>query len=262
MNTIFANILIGIFCFTCGGGAVHASDIAVHKGDALYTVPVTINGEITLNFLIDSGASDVIIPADVVSTLVRAGSVTKHDIFGKEQFKLATGTLISQNQIEINTLTIGNVTINNVIATISPTSGDLVLGGTFLTRFQYWGINTSNNILVLGQINNNQHVWVHFASTQTTNIFLIQHSERVIVGKNKVQLLAAIFRIVVISTGQHKNIFAVTVPSACLKKQGKLSFFSTGKPKLLYTFSVGTDDSTATKMFDYMCAHRGGHTLK
>jgi hypothetical protein len=35
------------------------------------TVPVTINGNITLNFIIDSGASDVAVPAGVVSTLIR-----------------------------------------------------------------------------------------------------------------------------------------------------------------------------------------------
>ena len=41
------------------------------QGGGTYVVPVLINKAITLNFVIDSGASDVSIPADVVLTLVR-----------------------------------------------------------------------------------------------------------------------------------------------------------------------------------------------
>src|SRR4029077_6031670 len=42
-----------------------------------FVIPVLINGQITLNFTIDSGASDVSIPADVVSTLIRTGTFKK-----------------------------------------------------------------------------------------------------------------------------------------------------------------------------------------
>ena len=37
-----------------------------------FRVPVTINDELTLKFVIDSGAADVSVPADVVMTLVFA----------------------------------------------------------------------------------------------------------------------------------------------------------------------------------------------
>ena len=41
-----------------------------------FVVSVKINDEITLNFIVDSGASDVTVPQDVVSTLVRTGTIT------------------------------------------------------------------------------------------------------------------------------------------------------------------------------------------
>ena len=44
--------------------------------------PVVINNSIKLNFIVDSGASDVSIPADVFSSLVRANTVTQADITG------------------------------------------------------------------------------------------------------------------------------------------------------------------------------------
>jgi hypothetical protein len=49
------------------------SGIPVEIEAGTFIVPVTINGKITLNFIIDSGASDVAVPADVVSTLIRTG---------------------------------------------------------------------------------------------------------------------------------------------------------------------------------------------
>ena len=47
-----------------------------------FVVPVFINGAITLNFVVDSGAADVSVPADVVGTLTRAGTIAKTDFIG------------------------------------------------------------------------------------------------------------------------------------------------------------------------------------
>ncbi len=52
-----------------------------------FVVPVTINGQITLDFIVDSGAADVNIPADVVMTLIRTGTITDNDFLGKETYR-------------------------------------------------------------------------------------------------------------------------------------------------------------------------------
>jgi predicted aspartyl protease len=44
-----------------------------------FAVPETINNQRTLKFVIDDGASDVSVPIDVVSTLVRTGTITNAD---------------------------------------------------------------------------------------------------------------------------------------------------------------------------------------
>ena len=58
-----------------------------------FVVPVFINGAITLNFVVDSGASEVAVPADVVGTLIRAGTIEKSDITGKQKYMLADGSI-------------------------------------------------------------------------------------------------------------------------------------------------------------------------
>jgi uncharacterized protein (DUF2147 family) len=55
------------------------SAIPLDKEGDTFLVPVAINGELTLKFTIDSGASDVSIPADVVLTLLRTGTLTHDD---------------------------------------------------------------------------------------------------------------------------------------------------------------------------------------
>ena len=41
----------------------------------VFVAPVQINGAMTLDFAIDSGAADVSVPADVFSTLKRTGTI-------------------------------------------------------------------------------------------------------------------------------------------------------------------------------------------
>ena len=50
----------------------------------IYVVPVLINNAITLDFVIDSGASDVSVPADVVSTLIRTKTIERSDLSGNK----------------------------------------------------------------------------------------------------------------------------------------------------------------------------------
>ena len=50
-------------------------EVALKKQGGTFVVPVQINGAITLDFTVDSGAADVSIPLDVFSTLTRTGTI-------------------------------------------------------------------------------------------------------------------------------------------------------------------------------------------
>ena len=50
----------------------------------VFTVPVSINSVLKLDFILDSGAADVSIPADVVLTLIRTGTISSADFIGSE----------------------------------------------------------------------------------------------------------------------------------------------------------------------------------
>jgi len=59
-----------------------AESVLLKREGGVLILPVQVNNAITLNFMIDSGASDVVIPLDVFSTLSRAGTITSQGYAG------------------------------------------------------------------------------------------------------------------------------------------------------------------------------------
>jgi predicted aspartyl protease len=114
-----------------------------------FTVPVTINGRLTLNFVVDSGASDVSVPADVVMTLVRTGTITDSDFLGKQTYQMADGSTVPSQRFNIRSLTVGDRTLENVVGSIAPVAGSLLLGQSFLSRFKSVSMDYERRALIL-----------------------------------------------------------------------------------------------------------------
>ena len=71
--------------------AILAEDISLIKRGGVYTLPVEVNGVITLNFILDTGASEVNISADVALTLYRTGTIQDTDFLPGQIYTLADG---------------------------------------------------------------------------------------------------------------------------------------------------------------------------
>jgi clan AA aspartic protease (TIGR02281 family) len=113
--------------------------------------PVVINNSIKLNFIVDSGASDVSIPADVFSRLVEANTVTQADITGIRNYKNADGEVFQSKTFVIRSLKIGNIEAPKVQAKVSPSNAPPLLGQSFLKRFKSWSIDNSTQELILAR---------------------------------------------------------------------------------------------------------------
>ena len=50
-----------------------SSRVALEEENGVYVIPVRLNHVVTLGAVVDSGASELQIPADVVLTLIRSG---------------------------------------------------------------------------------------------------------------------------------------------------------------------------------------------
>jgi len=133
------------------GGSISSGRIEaqLNSDGGVLTVPVEINGAITLNFVIDSGASDVNIPADVVSTLIRTRTIRPSDFIGQQTKVLADGTEVPSDIFIIRSLKIGGRVVENVRGSISSPKGSLLLGQSFLRNFRSWSIDNGKHALVL-----------------------------------------------------------------------------------------------------------------
>jgi clan AA aspartic protease (TIGR02281 family) len=119
------------------------------KAGGTFVVPVQINGAITLDFTVDSGASDVTVPADVFSTLVRTGTIRRSDLIGEQTYGLADGTEVKSMTFFIRSLKVGSTVVQNVRASVASSKGPLLLGQSFLERFKSWSIDNTKHVLLL-----------------------------------------------------------------------------------------------------------------
>jgi clan AA aspartic protease (TIGR02281 family) len=134
--------------------AVHLRDlqsreVVLESEGGTFVVPVVINNAITLKFTIDSGAADVSIPSDVVSMLVRKGTLSSRDFIGSRIFVLADGSKVASAEFRIRSVQIGDITLNNVVGAISDAKGSLLLGQSFLARLSSWSIDNDRHVLLM-----------------------------------------------------------------------------------------------------------------
>ena len=107
-----------------------------------HSVPVTVNGAITLHFLIDTGAADVSIPVDVALTLLRTGTLSEADVSGTAPYRLADGSTVENAQVLLRTLGVGTRTIHNVRGSVGGVESQLLLGQSALAKLEPWRLDT------------------------------------------------------------------------------------------------------------------------
>lgn len=123
--------------------------VAMENIHGVYQVPIRINDTITLDAIVDSGASDVSIPADVVLTLMRSKTISSDDFIGSQIYILADGSKVPSQRFMVKSLKVGGRTLTNVIASIASVNAQILLGQSFLNRFRSWSIDNMNHTLTL-----------------------------------------------------------------------------------------------------------------
>ncbi len=123
--------------------------VPMQENGGVYAVPVSINGALTIGFIIDSAAADVSIPADVVLTLFRTDTLKQSDFLGTQKYTLADGSTVPSPTFRIRSLKVGSITLENVIGSVADVRSTPLLGQSFLQRFQSWSVNNRQHSLTL-----------------------------------------------------------------------------------------------------------------
>jgi clan AA aspartic protease (TIGR02281 family) len=139
---------------TTAGSATGSLDVAMKKKDGNLWVPAQINNVVTIDFVIDSGASDITLPRDVYLTLIRSGTLTKANYIGDVKFGIADGSEVKGVKFKLASLQVGNQVLTDVVASVMPSdTATPLLGLSFLSRFQSWAIDNNSGTLKLTPLN-------------------------------------------------------------------------------------------------------------
>lgn len=114
----------------------------------MHKIKITIGKE-TRIWLIDSGASDLLVSDQFLKILQQNGVIKNINFIGVGKYQIANGALITCKKYKIDGVGIGSFKVNNVIIASSPQVVEFLLGKSLLNKFQQWMIDNSHNLLIL-----------------------------------------------------------------------------------------------------------------
>jgi aspartyl protease family protein len=126
---------------SAGAGRVHY--VPVQRAGNGMIVPVRLNGRVVAPFLIDTGASYVLVPSAVADEAgIQVGPETR-----TVQFSTANG-VVEQAVVTLDSVELGTAVVEGVPASISPTMEIGLLGLSFFNRFTYQ-VDAANGVMTL-----------------------------------------------------------------------------------------------------------------
>jgi clan AA aspartic protease (TIGR02281 family) len=114
-----------------------------------YLISGRVNAAISLDFVLDTGATDVLIPEEAAQALARVGTLTAADFIGTRTYVLADGSTVPSKRVILRELRVGDQSVANVTASIGPARSRPLLGQSFLSRFPSWMLDNQRHVLVL-----------------------------------------------------------------------------------------------------------------
>ena len=123
--------------------------VAVEPHAGAFVVPVVLNDVLTAKFIVDSGAADVSITEDMVSTLMKSGTMTGTDHLGSKTYMLADGTMLQGKIYRMASVRIGGMVMEDVTVRIAAANSSLLLGQSFLRRLKSWSMDNARQVMII-----------------------------------------------------------------------------------------------------------------
>ena len=122
-------------------------EIPFTKSGGVTKVDCTINN-LPLNFIFDTGASDVTISQVEANFMYKNGYLDSRDIVGKKTYRVATGAIAVGTTIILKEIEFGGLVLHDVRASVVDTqNAPLLLGQTVLQRLGKIEIDNANRVL-------------------------------------------------------------------------------------------------------------------
>ena len=147
IRAVLVLMLLAAPAMAAPGTELASQAVPMEPFNGAFVVPVILNGVITEKFIVDSGAADVSIPAEVASRLKELGALKGSDLLGSKIYTLADGSRVSSEIYRISSITIGHTVVHDVTVRISAERSHLLLGQSFLSRLRSWSMDNARGVL-------------------------------------------------------------------------------------------------------------------
>ena len=116
----------------------------------LIEIPIVLNDVLRINFIFDSGASEVSLSPDVALTLIRTGTISETDWLRDQLYTFADGSKAKSKRFLIRKLIIGNQVLTNIEASISNSiEAPMLIGQNVLQKLGSVTIDYKNLLLII-----------------------------------------------------------------------------------------------------------------
>ena len=129
--------------------AISNRTVTLRRHGGVLMVPALLNDSVSADFIVDSGASDVVLPETVLDDLRKAGKFSDADFTGSQMVKIANGSVFKVRTFTLRSLSVGNRVLTNLHANVAPAKATPLLGQSFLQRFASWSIDNERQVLML-----------------------------------------------------------------------------------------------------------------
>lgn len=127
---------------------ININKIKLKKENDVFLIPATLNNSITVDFIFDSGASEVLVSPEIVGLLLKRNLINKSDILEDGYFEIADGTIIKLKRFIIRDFKIGNKNLKNINCTVAnELYTDMLLGQSVLSKLGKYTFDYKNLIL-------------------------------------------------------------------------------------------------------------------
>jgi clan AA aspartic protease (TIGR02281 family) len=164
--------------------------IQMKSNGGVSVIPCKVNG-LNLNFIFDTGASNVSISMTEATFMFKNGYLNKEDIIGSNNYRDANGNVNEGIIVNIREIEIGGIQLRNVKATIVKNNrAPLLLGQTAISKLGNIQLDLKSNTLIINGGN--------------TPSKIIDYSENIPISFNPSQIIGKPVRLGKIEVTQYK----------------------------------------------------------
>ena len=124
--------------------------VSVLNINGMTYVKVKIGNELRI-WLFDTGASDLLINADIEASLKKSNVITEANYMGIGEYEMANGTIDSCRRYKIDNIQIGKFKVSNIIVAVTDKGKRIIVGKGLLNKFSNWSLSNQANILILSK---------------------------------------------------------------------------------------------------------------